>query len=95
MDIAWSIKPSVCNNAQTTFCIFAFLMNEGRHVESPNHNHHKAASLINAIIDRVSNILTSSGVYAAATFKQMLQGKQYACAIRGVRSSVADVPNFR
>ena len=52
---------------------------------SPRHNHHKAASLINAIIDRVSNILSSSEVYAAATVKQMLQGKQYGRAIRGVR----------
>ena len=33
----------------------------------------------------LQNILTSSDVYAAATVNQMLQGKQYARAIRGVR----------
>ena len=33
----------------------------------------------------LQNILTSSHVYAAATVNQMLQGKQYARAIRGVR----------
>ena len=32
----------------------------------------------------LQNILTSSEVYAAATVNQMLQGKQYARAIRGV-----------
>ena len=33
----------------------------------------------------LQNILTSSDVYAAATVNQMLQGKQYARAIRSVR----------
>ncbi|XP_014680008.1 PREDICTED: uncharacterized protein LOC106819957 [Priapulus caudatus] len=33
----------------------------------------------------LTNILTSSDVYAAATVNQMLQGKQYARGIRGVR----------
>ena len=33
----------------------------------------------------LQNILTSSDLYAVATVNQMLQGKQYARAIRGVR----------
>ena len=33
----------------------------------------------------LQNILTSSDVYAAAMVNQMLQGKQYSRAIRGVR----------
>jgi hypothetical protein len=56
--ITWSINPLFAKTHKLLFCIFAFLMmmNEGRYVESPSHNHHKAANLINAIIDKVSTM---------------------------------------